>query len=114
MIKAVIPRVLANRDIEEIIEYYLAEQAERAALGFIDALEKAYVCLSSHPASGISRYAHELGIPGLLCWSLRRYPYLVFYTEREDHIDIWRVLHGRCDIPERVAERFAGPDSRLL
>ncbi|BAP43206.1 type II toxin-antitoxin system RelE/ParE family toxin [Pseudomonas sp. 21LCFQ02] len=113
MTKAVIPRILANKDIEEIIDYYLAEQAEQAALGFIDALEKAYACLSSHPASGISRYAHELSIPGLSCWPLRRYPYLVFYMEREDHIDVWRVLHGRYDIPERVMERFCGPDFQL-
>jgi hypothetical protein len=28
-----------------------------------------------------------------------RYPYLVFYVERSDHIDIWRVLHGQRDIP---------------
>ncbi|ENO88947.1 plasmid stabilization system [Thauera aminoaromatica S2] len=28
-----------------------------------------------------------------------RYPYLVFYVERADHIDVWRVLHGERDIP---------------
>jgi toxin ParE1/3/4 len=24
---------------------------------------------------------------------------VIFYVEREDHIDVWRVLHGRRDIP---------------
>ena len=32
-------------------------------------------------------------------WPLRRYPYFVFYVEREDHLDVWRVLHAQRDIP---------------
>ena len=26
-------------------------------------------------------------------------PHLVFYVECPDHIDVWRMLHGRRDIP---------------
>ena len=43
--------------------------------------------------------AHELNLPGLRVWQLARYPHLVFYMERPDHIDVWRVLHGQRDIP---------------
>jgi plasmid stabilization system protein ParE len=32
-------------------------------------------------------------------WRLKKYPHLVFYVERSDHIDVWRVLHGTRDIP---------------
>ena len=96
--KPVIPRALANQDVEGAIVYHLEQQA---ALGFIDALEQAY---TRHPASGIGRYAHELELPGLLCWPLKRYPHLVFYVERDDHIDVWRVLHGTRDIPEWLTE----------
>ncbi|MGR4973784.1 type II toxin-antitoxin system RelE/ParE family toxin [Pseudomonas sp. LARHCG127] len=98
--KPVIPRALASQDVEDAINYYLGEQAEQAALNFIDALENAYTHISRHPASGMSRYAHELDISGLLCWPLKRYPYLVFYVERDEHIDVWRVLHAMRDIPE--------------
>ena len=52
-----------------------------------------------HPASGSPRYAHELDLPDLRFWPLKRYPCLVFYVERRDHIDVWRVLHGQRDIP---------------
>ncbi len=97
--KPIIPRALANQDIDDAISYYLNEGAEQAALGFIDALERAYKHISRHPESGSSRYAHELDLPGLRSWSLKRYPYLVFYIEREDHIDVWRVLHGMRAIP---------------
>ncbi|KQW37171.1 MULTISPECIES: type II toxin-antitoxin system RelE/ParE family toxin [Pseudomonas] len=98
--KPVIPRALASQDVEDAVNYYLDQQAEQAALSFIDALENAYTNISRHPASGMTRYAHELDIPGLLCWPLKRYPYLVFYVERDEHIDVWRVLHGMRDIPE--------------
>jgi plasmid stabilization system protein ParE len=45
------------------------------------------------------RYPHALNPPGLRLWPLPRYPYLVFYIEQDDHIAVWRVLHGQRDIP---------------
>jgi len=102
--KPVVPRALANRDIDNAISYYLGEDAGQAALGFIDALEQVYAHISHHPATGSSRYAHELNLPGLRLWPLARYPYLVFYVERPDHIDVWRVLHGQRDIPAWMQE----------
>lgn len=95
----VIPRELANGDVDAAIEHYLNEGGKPLALGFIDALEQAYVHIGRHPAAGSPRYAHALEIPGLRSWPMSRYPYLVFYIERSDHIDVWRVLHGQRDIP---------------
>lgn len=97
--KAVIPRERAEQDVDEAIDYYLSENAPEAALGFIDALEQAYGHIGRHPDTGSSRHAGELNLPGLRCWRLKKYPHLVFYVERSDHIDVWRVLHGMRDIP---------------
>ena len=97
--KAVAPRALALDDVDQAITYYLEQDAPAAALGFVDALEQAYAHIGKHPATGSPRYAHELGIPDLRSWPLSKYPYLVFYVERADHIDVWRVLHMRRDIP---------------
>lgn len=97
--KPVVPREQARRDVEDAVAHYLAEDAGSAALGFIDALEKAYVHLGRHPATGSPRYAHELNLPGLRFWPLTGHPYLIFYVEHPDHIDVWRVLHGQRDIP---------------
>ncbi|NOY91053.1 MAG: type II toxin-antitoxin system RelE/ParE family toxin [Deltaproteobacteria bacterium] len=97
--KRVVPRARANQDVEEAIAYYVAEDAAEAALGFIDALEEAYVHLARHPATGSPRFAHDLGIPELRAWQVTRYPHLVFYVERDDRVDVWRVLHGQRDIP---------------
>ncbi len=71
----------------------------QAALGFIDALERGYTHIGRHPGTGSPRHGHELDLPGLRAWALSSYPYLVFYIERPDHIDVWRVLHGQRDIP---------------
>ena len=75
------------------------EGATSVALDFIDALEQAYTHISRHPGTGSPRHGHELDLPGLRSWTLSRYPYLIFYIERQDHIDVWRVLHGQRDIP---------------
>jgi toxin ParE1/3/4 len=108
--KPIVPRELANQDVEETLEHYLSENAEQAALGFIDALEQAYAHIGRHPATGSSRYAHALNLPGLRSWPLTRYPHLVFYIELEDHIDVWRVLHGQRDIPAWLGIELA-PDN---
>jgi toxin ParE1/3/4 len=52
-----------------------------------------------HPAAGSPRYTHELDLPGLRVWPVRRFPYLVFYVEGAEEIDVWRILHGRRDVP---------------
>ena len=102
--KPVIGRDLAGRDVDAAIVFYLSEGSEQAALAFIVALEAAYDHISRYPAAGSPRYAHEVDLPGLRCWPLKRYPHLVFYVEREDHIDVWRVLHGQRDVPAWLQE----------
>jgi len=102
--KPVIPRELANRDIDAAIKHYLRENAVQAAIGFIDALEQAYAHIGRNPATGSPRYAHELNLPGLRFWRLTHYPHLIFYIERDDRIDVWRVLHGQRDIPAWMHE----------
>jgi toxin ParE1/3/4 len=103
-VKPVVPRELANRDIDDAMAYYLSEGAERAALGFIDALDQAYTHISRHPATGSPHYAHELNLPGLRLWPLAHYPHLVFYVERPEHIDVWSVLHAQRDIAAWMQE----------
>lgn len=110
--KSVIPRKIANRDVDEAIEHYLSEDAAEAALGFIAALETAYGHIGRHPATGSPRYAHELDLAGLRSWPLTGYPYLIFYIERGEHIGVWRVLHGQRDIPGWLFGDLGGVDEQ--
>lgn len=102
--RPVIPRERAGRDVDDIIDHYLSEAGEKAALGLIDALQRAYRHIARHPASGTPRHAQELDLPGLRAWPLARHPYLVFYVEADDHVDVWRVLHAKRDIPTWMGE----------
>lgn len=103
-VKPVVPRVQAERDVNETLAHDLEGASEAVALRFIDALERAFLHIGRHPASGSPRYARELSIPGLRFRPLRRFPYLVFYLERENYVDVWRVLHGRRHIPSWMQE----------
>lgn len=98
--KPVVPRGQAVRDIDAATAFYLEDDGAAAALGFIDAVEQAFVHIGDQAASGSPRYAHELNLPGLRSWPLAKYPYLVFYVVQETHVDVWRVLNGRRDIPQ--------------
>ncbi|NCA88056.1 MAG: type II toxin-antitoxin system RelE/ParE family toxin [Gammaproteobacteria bacterium] len=97
--KPVIPRTRATRDIDEAIDFLLDNSAAQVARGFITALERAFAHISQHAATGSPHYALALNLPGLRCWPVKRFPYLIFYLERHDHIDVWRVLHSHRDIP---------------
>jgi toxin ParE1/3/4 len=49
--------------------------------------------IARHPATGSPRSL-----------KLSRYPYLVFFIECEDYIDVWRVLCAQRDIPAWLAD----------
>lgn len=97
--KRVILRALADRDVHEAVDFYLGEGSAQSALKFVDALEQALRHIERHPASGSSRYSNDLDLPGLRCWQLKGYPHLLFYVEGDNHVDVWRLLHGSRDIP---------------
>lgn len=97
--KPVLPRQLASEDIEAAIDWYVMEAGAQAAAGFVDELQAAFAHIGRHPGSGSPRYAHELDIAGLRSWPMARYPYLLFYFEQAQHIEVWRVLHGKRDLP---------------
>ena len=74
------------------------------ALAFIDAPEESCRRMGGDPASGSPCDARELDLPGLRSCIVRRFPYPVFYVEREADIDAWRILHAARDIPAWLQE----------
>ena len=97
--KRVAVRRAAARDIDAAVGHYQQEGGAALALRFVAALDEAYRHIRRFPATGASRYATEIGITGLRFWPLNKFPYLVFYVEREDHVDVLKVLHAQRDIP---------------
>ena len=101
--KPVVPRAQARTDADQAIEHYIEEAGVDVAYGFIDALERVYALIGEAPATGSPRWAHELNLPGLRSYRLKGYPWLVFYIELDQHIDVWRILHAKRDIPAWMA-----------
>ncbi len=97
--RPVAPHEAARQDVLYAIDYYLAEVSAQVALDFVDALEATYAYIGHAPTTGSPRYAHELNMAGLRSWPLGRFPFLVFYFEHDDRIDVWRVLHTARDVP---------------
>jgi toxin ParE1/3/4 len=96
----VVLRASAKIDVDDAIERYLGQAGLDVAEGFIDALGAAYSHIASHPGTGSPRYAVKLNLGGLRFWTLGHYPYLVFYYEMPDRIDVVRVLHASMDISQ--------------
>jgi len=102
--KPVVPRAQARRDVDDAIDHYRAEAGETIARGFVEAVVNTYRAIASRPAAGSSRHAYELGLPRLRSRRLGRYPYLAFYVEGPEYIEVWRVLHMRRDIPAAMQD----------
>lgn len=96
--KPVIPRALARRDVEDAVDYYAGEAGADVAIKFLDALKDAYHVLGMRPATGSPHYGQILDIVGLRSRKIVRFPYLIFYVEQDELIDVWRVLHTQRDI----------------
>lgn len=97
--KPVVTRHQADDDIDLAFEYYLSEGGPQLAVAFVDAYEAATSHLSRFTLSGSSRIGHTLGVSDLREWPLRRFPYVILYFDRENSVEIWRVLNGSVDIP---------------
>jgi toxin ParE1/3/4 len=87
------------RDVEQAVDYYAREAGERVALEFLEELRRAYRFIANAPAAGSPFHGQALNLQSLRSRILQRYPYIIFYIECQDHIDVWRVLHAQRDIP---------------
>lgn len=90
----------AERDIGDALQHYQREGGAVLAAKWAEGLESALRHIATHPATGSPRYAVQLKLAGLRFWPVKRFPYLIFYVERADCVDVWRVLHGARDIAE--------------
>jgi toxin ParE1/3/4 len=102
-VKHAIRSATASADIAATVEHYRSE-APHAVGGFIDELERAVRHIELHPTSGSPRYSHELDIPRLRHWKLKRFPFALFYLEYIDHLIVIRCVHLNRDIPRSLQE----------
>lgn len=90
------PRALDDR--KESARYYRKEAGPRIAEAMVVAARKALDHIEQYPGTGSPRIGQELGIPGLRSWRVSSFPLIWFYFEREDCLDVVRLLGERQDI----------------
>jgi len=95
----IVLRPLAERDIDGATRHYRHEGGAPLAAKWAEAIESALRHIGAHPATGSPRYAAQLNFAGLRFWPVKKFPYLIFYIDRADHVDVWRVLHAVRDLP---------------
>lgn len=103
-VKPVVPRAKAREDVDVAVDHYMNEVGADVAFSFIDALEQVYTFIGETPAAGSPRWSHELNLPGLRTIRLKGFPWLVFYLEFDTHVDVWRVLHAKRDMPTWLSD----------
>jgi toxin ParE1/3/4 len=85
--------------------YYRNEAGSAVAERFLTCTRAALMRLEASPAIGSPAHGVSLGIPGLRSWPADGFQVLWFYFERDDYLDIIRLLGERQDI----ATILAGP-----
>ena len=97
-------RPAARVEVEEAAYWYLGQGGGAVASRFVESFLAALEHVSLHPASGSVRYGELTRHAGLRFWRVRDFPYLVFYQDRGEWLDVWRVLHAEHDIPAWLRE----------
>ena len=96
--KPAILRPQAGRDRQVEVRYYRKEAGSKVALRLVAATNAALDRLELEPGIGSPTLGKALGIPDLRSWRVTGFPLLWFYFERDDHLDVVRLLGERQDI----------------
>lgn len=87
----------AREDRRHEVRYYREHAGPRAALGLVDALQRAFTTLQAHPAIGSPVLGREVGVPDLRTWTVDGYPLTIWYVERTTSVDVVRIVGQRQD-----------------
>ena len=97
--KRIVLTAQARHDIRHATAWYRNEGGTLLAKRWAVAIKQALLHIGTHPKTGFTRHAIELKLDGIRCWHVHGFPYLVFYAEHDQQIEVGRVLHAQRDIP---------------
>ena len=95
---------LALTDVDQILDHYLAEAGTSVAERFLEAMELAIGHIRHEPGLGSPRLARAMQNAALRIWPVKGFPYLIFYLDLPEGVQIWRVLHAARDIPSNLRD----------
>jgi plasmid stabilization system protein ParE len=88
----------ADRDIDEIAEYYAEQANEEIVVRFLVSFENAVAFLRANPAAGALRFTSRRRLAGLRAWPVPGFEDVrIYYLHNRRTLRIVRVLHGKRD-----------------
>ncbi|MDD5028181.1 MAG: type II toxin-antitoxin system RelE/ParE family toxin [Rhodoferax sp.] len=93
----------AMRDLAQARAYY-RRQAPPVVADFALAIDAELLDLRRNPAKGSPRYGLQIGFAGLRSWTVKMFPYAIFYVPQTDCVVVIRVLHQAADIPTHLGQ----------
>jgi toxin ParE1/3/4 len=103
-VKSAILRPQARADVRAEMAYYRKHAGKSVANELTHAIDDALLHLQHHPGTGSRRLGQTLNIPGLRSWRVSGFPLIWFYFEREDFLDVVRLLGERQDVLSILAD----------
>jgi len=97
-VKRAIPRPQARADVKSEVRYYRQHAGQTTVAKLAGAIDDALQLLQREPGIGSTRIGEFLNIPGLRSWRLTDFPLVWFYFERDDSLDVVRLLGERQNI----------------
>jgi toxin ParE1/3/4 len=88
-VKFIVIHTEARKELDVAVAYYEAQQLG-LGLDFLTTVESALKTIQQNPNLGTA-YKME----GIRRYSIKRFPYLIFYTELEEVIWIIAIVHGK-------------------
>ena len=94
--KRAVLRPSARAEQHAEVQYYRREAGANVAAKLVRAMSTALRQLALNPAIGSPTMGQALGMPGMRIWRLDRFRLSYWYVEREDHLDVVRLVgHGQ-------------------
>ena len=90
------PQALADR--KDSARYYRRVASTRISEDMVIAAREALDQIEQNPGMGSPGIGQQLDIPGLRSWRVSGFPLIWLYFEREEFLDVVRLLGDRQDI----------------
>lgn len=90
-------RKAAQHDALTEVRYYRREAGVAVAQRLLQAIQASLAQIEHNPGIGSPRLGHALGAAGLRTWRIAGFPLAAWYFERDDHVDVARLVGQRQD-----------------
>jgi toxin ParE1/3/4 len=87
----------AKNDLQEIYDFGISKFGHSQATNYLEGLQEYFEALTKNPDMGKPRDEIKIGL-----YSLPHVSHVIFYRILPDRILIFRVLHGRSDMPKNL------------